>query len=140
MTPVSGYHGLARLTHKINHYSRENGKVENLYVCVVVSVVGVCKGEIKCLKLENQKLTIFIYRNRWITNHWLKEFKVVTSREQEMAESFRGLSVFITRFLSVWLSKLCAYISLLKINTKWKSFSYVVMFQVFYQFVVCWIL
>ena len=140
MTPVSGYHGLAILTHKINHYNQKNGKVENVYVCVVVSVVGVCKGEIKCLKLENQKLTIFIYRNRWITNHWLKEFKVVTSREQEMAESFRGLSVFITRFLSVWLSKLCAYISLLKINTKWKSFSYVVMLQVFYQFAVCWIL
>ena len=89
-----------------------------IYVCLVLSVVGVCKGEIKCLKLENQELTIFVYRNRLITNHWLKEFKVVTSREQEMSERFKGLSVFITRFVSIWLSKLCAYISLLKINTK----------------------
>ena len=33
-------------------------------VCEVVSVGGVCKREIKCLKLENQELTIFVYRDR----------------------------------------------------------------------------
>ena len=69
MTPVPGYRGLARLTHKINHHNWENGKVKNVYVCVVLSVVGVCKGEIKCLKLENQELTIFVYRNKLISNH-----------------------------------------------------------------------